>query len=50
MSAAKTERLTLFDAGEAPPLADTDMMSMPTLSDESVGWETVGGPGLPATW
>ena len=42
MSAAKTERLTLFDAGEAPPLADTDMMSMPTLSDESVGWETVG--------
>jgi quercetin dioxygenase-like cupin family protein len=42
MSAARTGRLTLFDFDEATPLADTDMMSMPTLGDDSVGWDTVG--------
>jgi hypothetical protein len=42
MSGTQTERLTLFDVAEAVPLAETDMMSMPTLSDPSVGWETVG--------
>jgi hypothetical protein len=41
MSGSQTERLRLFDFADAAPLAETDMMSMPTLTDPSVGWETV---------
>jgi hypothetical protein len=42
MAGSSTERLTLFDVADAVPLAETDMMSMPTLAEPSVGWETVG--------
>jgi hypothetical protein len=42
MAGSPRERLTLFDVADAVPLAETDMMSMPTLTDPSVGWETVG--------
>jgi len=42
MAGSPTERLTLFDVADAVPLADTDMMSMPTLTDPSVGLEKVG--------
>lgn len=40
MSGSQPERLTLFDFVDAVPLGDTDMMSMPTLTDPSVGPET----------
>ena len=42
MAGSPTERLTRFDVADAVPLAETAMMSMPTLTDPSVGWETVG--------
>ena len=42
MAGSPTERLTLFDVADAVPLADTDMMSMPTFIDPSVSLETVG--------
>jgi hypothetical protein len=42
MAGSQTERLTLFDVDAALPLAETDMMSMPTFSDPSVGWEIAG--------
>jgi hypothetical protein len=41
MAAPKSEKLTLFDFAEAPDLGDTDMMSIPVLTDPDVGLETV---------
>jgi hypothetical protein len=39
MSGSQTERLRLFDVDDAVPLGESDMMSMPTLTDPSVGPE-----------